>query len=105
MCAKLGIRRPVLVGHSLGGVVGLRLAHLYPELLAGLVTLDAAIAVGPEVAEFTPVLVGCLQDLDGEEYRSAAREILGDFFHPHDDPARREMIINTMASCRRSRLN
>jgi len=100
MCAKLRIRRPVLVGHSLGGVVDLRLAHLYPELLAGLVALDAAIAVAPEVAEFTPVLAR-LQGLDDEEYRSAAREVLGAFFHPHDDPARREMIINTMASCRK----
>jgi pimeloyl-ACP methyl ester carboxylesterase len=101
MCAKLGISRPVLVGHSLGGVVGLRLAHLHPELLAGLVALDAAIAVPAEVAEFTPVLVTRLLCLDGEEYRSAAREVLGGFFHPHDDPTRREKIINTMTSCRK----
>ena len=67
-------RRPVLVGHSLCGVVGLRLAHLHPGLLAGLVALDAAIAVAPEVAEFTPVLVGRLQGLGGAEYRSAVRE-------------------------------
>jgi pimeloyl-ACP methyl ester carboxylesterase len=51
LCAKLGITKPVLVGHSLGGVVGLRLAHLHPDLLAALVSIDAAWAVPATVAE------------------------------------------------------
>lgn len=101
MCVKLGIIRPVFIGHSLGGVVGLRLAHLFPDLPAGLVALDAAIAVPPEVVQLTPGLVGRLQELEGDDYARVAREILSGFFHPRDDPARREEIIATMASCRK----
>jgi pimeloyl-ACP methyl ester carboxylesterase len=101
LCARLGITRPVLVGHSLGGVVGLRLAHLYPDLLSGLIALDAAIAVSPEVAEMTPVIVERLEGLEGEDYRKAVVDVLSGFFLSHDDPDRREMIIDTMSSCRK----
>ena len=99
LCAQLAITRPVLVGHSLGGVIGLRLAHLYPELLAGLVALDAAIAVPTEVAQFTPALVGRLEKLDGDDYRRAAREVLGGFFHSRDDQRRRAEIVEIMVAC------
>jgi pimeloyl-ACP methyl ester carboxylesterase len=101
LCTKLGITRPVLVGHSLGGVVGLRLAHLYPELLSGLIALDSAIAVTPEVADLTPGIVKRLEGLEGEDYRQAVIEVLRGFFLPHDDPDRREMILAAMSSCRK----
>ncbi|WHT20038.1 alpha/beta hydrolase [Crossiella sp. CA-258035] len=40
LLAAAGIRRAVLVGHSLGGVVVRHVAHLRPELVAGLVLVD-----------------------------------------------------------------
>ena len=101
LCTKLGITRPILIGHSLGGVVGLRLAHLCPDLLSGLIALDSAIAVTPEAAEFTPVIVGRLEGLEGEDYRKAVIEVVTGFFLTHDDPDRREMILDTMSSCRK----
>ncbi len=36
----LGLTQPVIVGHSLGGYVGLRVAATYPELVGGLVVAD-----------------------------------------------------------------
>lgn len=43
----LGIARPVVVGHSMGGMVTLALACRHPELLRALVVVD----IGPEVNE------------------------------------------------------
>ncbi|MFC9894097.1 alpha/beta fold hydrolase [Nocardia sp. NPDC127579] len=41
---------PVLVvGHSFGGATGLHLARRYPELVRGLVLLDPAIAIDPDL--------------------------------------------------------
>ncbi|MGO1051025.1 alpha/beta fold hydrolase [Crossiella sp. CA198] len=40
LLAAEGIQRAVLVGHSLGGVVARHLAHLRPDLVAGLVLVD-----------------------------------------------------------------
>jgi pimeloyl-ACP methyl ester carboxylesterase len=42
-----GPHRPLVVGHSMGGMVALALARARPELLAGLVVVD----IGPEVNE------------------------------------------------------
>jgi pimeloyl-ACP methyl ester carboxylesterase len=39
----LGLRSPVTVGHSMGGLVALAFACRYPELAVGLVAVDAAI--------------------------------------------------------------
>lgn len=38
----LGIRRPIIVGHSLGGEVAIRIALQRPEDIAGLVLIDSA---------------------------------------------------------------
>jgi pimeloyl-ACP methyl ester carboxylesterase len=45
VCAALGISRLVLCGHSMGGRVSMRFAGRNPEMLAGLVIVDA----GPEL--------------------------------------------------------
>jgi pimeloyl-ACP methyl ester carboxylesterase len=97
--ATLGLECPVLLGHSLGGVIGLRLEHLHPGSLSGLIALDSAIAVPQAAAEYTPVIVERLQSLDGEDYRAALTEVLQGFFHPFDDQQRRQQIIATMSSC------
>ncbi len=36
----LGLGQPIIVGHSLGGYVGMRVAATYPELVGGLVVAD-----------------------------------------------------------------
>lgn len=43
---RRGGRRVVLVGHSLGGLLGMMLAHEHPEWLRALVLLDAPLVVG-----------------------------------------------------------
>lgn len=47
---ELGVRRPILVGHSLGGRLGLAVAALFPDFAAGLVLIDSAIHDAPERA-------------------------------------------------------
>lgn len=42
-----GLERPIVVGHSMGGMVALLLAKLHPELLRALVIVDVA----PELSE------------------------------------------------------
>jgi len=45
--AAAGLERPVVIGHSMGGMVALALAHRHPEAISGLVIVD----IGPEVGE------------------------------------------------------
>lgn len=46
-----GLRRPVLFGHSMGGLVGLLLALERPTLLKAVVTLGTKLSWTPEIAE------------------------------------------------------
>ena len=47
------IRRPVVIGHSLGGTLAIFLAEEHPDLLAGVVAIDG-LPVFPMVANATP---------------------------------------------------
>src|SRR5262249_16651184 len=42
-CAELGLQRPVVIGHSLGGAISLELCGRYPELAAGLIMIDSIV--------------------------------------------------------------
>jgi pimeloyl-ACP methyl ester carboxylesterase len=44
LLAKLGVKRPILVGHSYGGTISLGYAERYPHEVSGLVLVDAAAA-------------------------------------------------------------
>lgn len=53
----LGAAPAVVVGHSLGGIVALRLNQLYPSLVLGLVLADSPIrAEGLDLADFADVI-------------------------------------------------
>lgn len=41
-CDRLGIRKPILLGHSFGGFVALATAARHPDLASGLIVLSAA---------------------------------------------------------------
>ena len=46
LCEQLGVERPILVGHSMGGTVVLDVAARYPDLPRAVVMVDAAPIVG-----------------------------------------------------------
>lgn len=69
LCRELGLARPVVIGHSMGGTVALELAARHPEVPAALVLLDAPVLPIPRVLEnVAPVLAG----LRGPDYRAVA---------------------------------
>ncbi len=51
ICARLGVSRAVLMGHSMGAAIALRCALSWPERVAGLVLLNGAtrLKVAPEL--------------------------------------------------------
>jgi pimeloyl-ACP methyl ester carboxylesterase len=72
LCAAIGIPRPVVVGHSLGGMIAVELAARYPELPSALVLVDPGpIDPVPETVEFFTKFAAQLEGPDGEEIRRA----------------------------------
>lgn len=95
LCRELGLYRPVVVGHSLGGMIALDLAARYPDLAAAIVALDATIVPPASTgAMLGPVTEG----LRGPAYREVLKQFLGAAFSPWDDPGRKARIL---AACDR----
>jgi pimeloyl-ACP methyl ester carboxylesterase len=65
-CDVLGIERPIILGQSFGGMVGLGVAIRYPELRARLVVSSSLARFRPERA------LAMFEELGGEEARDVA---------------------------------
>lgn len=92
---QLGMERPVVVGHSMGGVVALRLAHLFPESVSALIALDAGWVLPAEYDEAGPAVS---ESLTKPDYADQLRAVMGSMFLETDDAERRERFLDKMAS-------
>jgi pimeloyl-ACP methyl ester carboxylesterase len=72
LCEAIGIAKPVVVGHSLGGMIAVELGARYPALPSALVLLDPGpIDPLPATVEFFREFAEQLEGPDGEEIRRA----------------------------------
>ena len=96
MCNQLNLVRPVVVGHSMGGIVAFDLAARYPALPSAIVMLDAAVVLPSATRDAMP---GLLEELQSPNYRAALRAYVADtLFIPADNPHRKERILDAMSS-------
>jgi pimeloyl-ACP methyl ester carboxylesterase len=71
-CGEVGIEKPVVVGHSLGGMIAVELGGRYPTLPSALVLVDPGpIDPLPATVEFFRGFAEQLEGPDGEEIRRA----------------------------------
>ncbi len=96
VCDQIGVAKPVVIGHSMGGVVAFDLAARYPDLPSAVAMLDAAVVLPSAVRAAIP---GLLEKLRGPGYREALRDyVASSFFIPTDDQERKERILESMSS-------
>jgi pimeloyl-ACP methyl ester carboxylesterase len=96
MCGELGLAKPIVIGHSMGGIVAFDLAARYPDLPAAIVMIDASVVRPAASHAAIPAL---LDKLRGPDYAAAQGEYVAKaLFIPTDDPERRARILDAMAS-------
>jgi len=96
ICGQLGVEKPVVIGHSMGGLVAFDLACRYPTLPSAIVMLDAAVVLPAGARAATPHLV---EELRGPDYREALRRyVANSLFISTDDRQRKERILEEMSS-------
>lgn len=93
--SELGLRRPALVGISMGGTVALRYALDHPADLSRLVLVDSFPGVPKE---FTQVRDQQLAFIDTHTLREIAENRMAVAFTEHADPAIRAWVIDMIAS-------
>jgi pimeloyl-ACP methyl ester carboxylesterase len=95
LCDRLSLRKPIVIGHSLGGMIALALAASVPGLASAVVLLDAPVVAPPGLIDgFRSVI----EPLRSPAYEQVMRQFIGSFVGFADDPATRERVLNTMAS-------
>jgi pimeloyl-ACP methyl ester carboxylesterase len=95
-CRELGLEKPVLVGHSLGGAVALETAGRHPDLVSGIVIIDS-ILLPPKI--FMSFAHEMKKAFKSPGYIAVARaqaiEIYLDHFDP-EDPKQKDRILATL---------
>ena len=91
----LGLRRSVLVGHSMGGQVVISVAARHPELVGAIVSLDSPSNIPGWQRRFSGPF-DHLMTRDGP-FREAAETFLGAAYLPTDDPSRVAGITERLA--------
>jgi pimeloyl-ACP methyl ester carboxylesterase len=93
-CAQLGLERPVIVGHGMGGTIALELAARYPELPAAIVLIDSVILPPPG---FVDRLRPIAEELAGACYHHALERAVAPLFQSTDDPVRKARLLARMS--------
>jgi len=95
LCDRLGLTRPVVVGHSMGGNVAFELSRRHPDLPAAVVAVDSAITPPPWLRQAAAKHAA---DLRGPDFEGTQRRFVDGFFLPTDDPRIKERVLDGMAS-------
>lgn len=94
LAGEIGLSKPIIVGHSMGGVAAFDLAVRYPNLASAIVMIDSPVT-RPEAARARmPAFLETLKDGD---YRAAISGYVEQaLFLPTDAPDRRATILARM---------
>ncbi|WP_379624123.1 alpha/beta fold hydrolase [Pseudonocardia sp. GCM10023141] len=95
LCAQLGVHRPVVIGHSLGGQVALQLAADHPDLPAAVVALDSTIVPPPGAAD---VLAPVTAAIAGPNHVGALQQFMAMTMLPTDERTRAAGVLDRLAA-------
>ncbi len=92
-CAQLGLQRPVVIGHSFGGMLSLELCGRHPDLAGGLIMIDS-IVLPPSQLRESPAIRQLVEGISGPNYLATSRANAWEIGCGYDDPARRKAIFD-----------
>jgi len=93
---QLGLVQPIVIGHSMGGIIAFDLAARYPDLPAAIVMVDSSVA---RSASGRTAIDGICKALSGPDRIKVMRDYVGSaLFIPTDDPVRKEALLARMSA-------
>jgi len=96
LCSKLELVKPIVIGHSMGGIVSFELAGRHPGVPSAIVLVDSSVAMPPASRES---FANMLALLGGSDYQTAMRDfVTKSLFIASDDAVRRAQIVAEMSS-------
>jgi pimeloyl-ACP methyl ester carboxylesterase len=95
LCRQLGVEKPIVIGHSMGGNVAFELARRHPDLPVAIVAIDSAIIPAPWVIDAARQHMATLRS---PGYREGQKTWVSGFFLPTDDSQLKNEILESMSS-------
>ena len=97
LIGKTGLQRPVVIGHSMGGVITCQPRAQAPKSIRAAVIVDSPLTpMGPQ---FEPIRQQISAGLRSPQYQQAASQFISNFLFREDSPAAlREEVIAGMTS-------
>ena len=95
LCTQLGITRPVIIGHNMGGTIALELAARYPELPAAIIMIDSVVFPRPGLGENELLPMEAI--LRGPGYREGIQQAIAGLFLPTDDQVCKARLMESAA--------
>lgn len=95
LCEQLEVKNPVIIGHSMGGVIATALAAQHPDLPAAIIAIDSPILLSQELSDRMKSLA---ETLWSPRYIEVARQVVDAMFLPTDDQQRKAQIVESMTS-------
>jgi pimeloyl-ACP methyl ester carboxylesterase len=102
-CSRLGLQKPVVIGHSMGGAITLELCGRHPDLASAMMMIDSIVMAPPALRE-SPEIHRLLEGIAGPDYLTVSRGNAWDIGCDFDDPARRKAIFDhyILPSCEKT---
>jgi pimeloyl-ACP methyl ester carboxylesterase len=95
LIGELGLDRPVVIGHSMGGNIVVQVAATRPGLVRGVVAIDSPFSEAGGLDEVTAPLRDALS---GPAYEATMTSMISAMFGPSDDPAVAKEIAAVMST-------
>ena len=95
LIARLGLPPPIVIGHSMGGIVALDLAARYANRISGAILLEAMVIAEPLLGRLRLIL----EDVRTESYRDVVARLMTHLMGPHFDPGVRARLVAFATSC------
>ena len=92
-CTQLGLQKPVIIGHSLGGAITLELCGRHPDLASGMIMIDSIVMPPPALRD-APEIGRLLEGIGGPDYLAVSRANAWEIGCNYDDPVRRKAIYD-----------
>jgi pimeloyl-ACP methyl ester carboxylesterase len=96
LCRELQLSKPIIVGHSLGGMIAIELAARYPYLPRAVVADDPG-AIDP-LPSATRMYEGLVTQLEGPDGDMVRRAYIEQMLLTNNDAIQKRWIIETMCS-------
>ena len=95
LCGQLGLNRPIVCGHSMGGFVVLVMAARHPDHVRARILVDSPFV---RMEDFEARIGPIVESWKQPDYRPAVSAFIDTMFSPADDPQIRAQITQQMLS-------